>query len=69
MVIGVAGDRSTITFKAFDGTTQVLVPNTRSKYVEFINRGGRTILSVKSPEEICYFNFHKLEVSNNEKKT
>ncbi|MGD0664825.1 MAG: hypothetical protein ABSA17_03730 [Rhabdochlamydiaceae bacterium] len=69
MVIGVAGDRSTITFKAFDGTTQVLVPNTRSKYVEFINRGGRTILSVKSPEEISYFNFHKLEVSNNEKKT
>jgi hypothetical protein len=69
MVIGLAGDRSTITFKAFDGTIQVLVPNTRGKYVEFINRGGRTILSVKSPEEISYFNFDKLKVANNESKT
>lgn len=69
MEIGLASDKSTITFKAFDGTTKVLTPNYRGKYVEFINKGGRTILSVKSPEEISYFSYHDLEIPSNEKKT
>ncbi len=55
--IGHAGAVFSVTLHGFDGTTQALVANTYEKYVDYVVRNGKVILSVKPPEKISSYPF------------